>query len=178
MVDSGTNLQNLHDAANMSAIALGLAGPVSGWSQDEKLAYLGVFANTIVTNPGLFTDQSVRSAQIVLGQNFDGMTLDDFINAYPGQNGASLAKVFVDEFGERVLGTGAAVSRVGDAAINVVSKLASAASNTGDAADRLTRAAAQAAGTPGFSGLLTVAAVGIVALLVFSATRKAERAFS
>ncbi len=167
---------NLDNAATFAAIAAGVDGvPPTLWTQDMRLEYIQTLAQAIVSSPEMFSDQTLHSAQIVLGQNFDGLALDDFINSGP-DGSASLAKIFLDELGNQAIGPDSAVNaiaHIGTAAINVVNKLASAASNTGDAAEKLSKAAANSS-----SWLGPVALVGVVVLLVFAAEKKVARTFS
>lgn len=173
MVTSQQNIANLGSAAQLVAINLGLdqIGP-GEWSQTDRLAFIRALANAILQYSAQFDAQTLNSATVILGQNFNGMTLDDFVNAAPdGQ--ASVAKIFFDSLGDNILGGGQAVGNIGTGAVNIVTKIASAASNVGDAAANLAQAANNASSST--SLLLPIGLIALVAILVLNTEERYER---
>lgn len=170
MVTAQQNLANLGTASRLVANQQNLdETPASDWSQDDRIYFIRSLANTIQQYPNDFDARTINNAHLILGQNFDGMALDDFINSAPdGQ--ASLAKIFVDTIGDNFLSAVSAPANLGSAAVSLVNRVASTASNLGDAAERLSAAAASGASTANW--VFPVALVGFVALLTMSAKKR------
>jgi len=173
MVTTQQNLANLGSATQLVAIGMNLdQTPPSEWSQGDHVAFVRALANKILQYPAQFDAQTLNSATVILGQNFNGMMLDDFVNAAPdGQ--ASVAKIFVDSFADGLLGGAQSVANVGTGAINLVNKVASVATNVGDAAANLAQAANNASSST--SWLLPIGLIALVAILALNTEERYER---
>lgn len=173
MVTPQQNLGNLGSATRLVLMDLGLDGtPPSEWSHDNRLSFIRALANKILQYPAQFDAQTLNSASVVLGQNFDGMTLDDFVNTAPdGQ--ASVAKIFVDSLGDNVFSIASSPAAIGGAAVGLVNKVASIASDLGDTAARL--AAAANKGSESISWLLPVGLIALIAIVALNTEERYER---
>ncbi len=173
MVTAQQNLGNLGSAANLAAIDLGLdLTPASQWSQDQRISFLRGLANKILSYPASFDAQTLNSANVILGQNFNGMHLDDFVNTSP-DGSASVAKIFVDSLADGVLGGAQSVANIGTGALNIVNKVASGASNLGDAAANLAQAANNASSST--SWLLPIGLIALIGILALNTEERYER---
>lgn len=162
-IDPATNAANLGSASNLVAINLGLDGvPASSWSQDQRISFITGLSNTILQYPQSFSDASIASAQSVLGQNMNGMTLDDFVSSSP-DGSATLQSAFVDTLADSVLSTGASIASIGTGAAALLNNLGSAVGN-------ISTGVANASNLS--SWLVPVAAVAFVALFVMNSEKK------
>ncbi len=173
MVTPQQNLGNLGSATNVVAHEMGLdQAPPSEWSQGEHVAFIRALANKILQYPAQFDAQTLNSATVILGQNFNGMLLDDFVNSAP-DGSASVAKIFIDSLGDGIFSVAQSPANLGAGAVALVNKVANIASNVGDAADRLAAAAADS--SKSLSWLLPVGLIALVAILALNTEERYER---
>lgn len=169
MVTEAQNLANLGSASRLAAQALNLdLLPPSSWAQDERIAYVIGLANRILQYPAQFDADTLAGARSVLGQNFNRMALDDYINAGPDGSASVMKSLFDGAFEGLNFGFSSTAS-LGKGAFNLISRTGNVLTNTGSALDTATA-------TAGNSWLVPVAVVAFLALLATDAVRSVRRA--
>lgn len=170
-VSAADNQAALNVTADYTADFLGLGGvAVSDYTQDERIAYLKMFAQMILQQPDAYSDVSISVAKQILGQNQQGMSLDDFINAGP-DGSASIAKVFIDSIWDTGLGMGQAAASVGNGVVKLVN-------NAGATLGNASAAVAKAAETAAAGWVIPLAVFSIIAILAINSAKEVRRAVS
>lgn len=178
MVSDADNAIALGNAATYASITLGLDGiPSSDWSQDDRLAYIQLLAQSIASDPNSFNQQSLDNANRILNANLGGLQLGNYFSDSP-DGSASLPKVFVDSLYDNVMNEASSLASIGTGATSILNRAGTILNNAGVTAENLSAAAAKGAGTVNSAIVIGAVLIGVLVLTVTSGAREARRAFS